>query len=332
MRIASLLLTATIVMAVACTAASPEPAVSLPVLAPVAPSLPLVSAAPPPAEAVSRAAALAQEQPGYRFTFQMSLQGLPEMAGASGFSVSGTGAVDQAGDRSSMALDLRGLRAALAASGDATAAAELDRFLGDGQIEVIQDGSSVYLKMPFIAQRLGAVTPWVSATLPASPPGAPSIDGLGAFGPWSGLGGLGSAGSPADYLAQVKSLDPSIRESGSEVIRGVQTTRYTGSLDIRKLLSSQLSPAEAAQLDAAIPFIDAFRIPYDIWIGADGLPRRMSTMLDFGGLGAPTTAGAPSPGLVTSYELFDYGAPGEIVIPPSSQVTVVDPAVLETLR
>ncbi len=323
MRLATSIAAVTFVIGAACSASDPPAGVALPalpVLAPVA----IVSAA--PADTVARAATLAEQQSGYRFTFEMSLHGLPT-AGVAGFTVGGTGAVDQSTDRSSMALDLSGLRGLLLASGDASAA-ELDAFLGDGQIEVVQDGATVYLKMPFIAQQLRARTPWVSATVPEA---AGQAGGLGALGAWSGLGGLGSAGSPADYLAQIKTLDPSVQERGAEEVRGVQTKRYSGSLDIRALLSTQLTPAEAAQLNAAMPVLDAFRIPYDVWVDADGLPRRITTTLDFGALGGQPTTGT-TPGMVFSYELFDYGTPGEIALPPASEVTVVDPAALDALK
>ncbi len=323
MRLVTSIAAATFVIGVACSGTAPDASVVLPALPVLAPAT-LVSAA--PADTVVRAATLAEQQSGYRFTFEMSLQGLPA-SGVSGFSVSGTGAVDQTADRSTMALDLSGLRDLLLASGDASAA-ELDAFLGNGQIEVVQDGSTVYLRMPFITQQLRARTPWVAATVPEA---ATQAGGLGALGAWSGLGGLGSAGSPADYLAQIKTLDPSVRERGGDEIRGVQATRYSGSLDVRSLLSAQLSPAEAAQLNTAMPALDAFRIPYDVWVDVDGLPRRITTTLDFGALGGPSATGA-TPGMVFSYDLFDYGSLGEIVLPPEGLVTVVDPAALDALK
>lgn len=328
MRRFALLAFVTSVIAIACTGDTPPPSATLPLLPVLAPA-PFVSAA--PAEAVARSASLVQEQPGYRFTFRMSMDGIAEISGA-GFAIEGVGAVDQARDRSSMSLDLRAMRQMLLASGDATAA-ELDQFLGDGQIDVVQDGSTVYLKMPFLAQQLHATTPWVAATMPATMPagaGEPALGGLGSLGMFGGMAGFGSAGSPADYFDQIKTLDPTVREAGSEVVRGVQTTRYSGSFDMRKLLSAQLTPDQAAQLNSAMPLIDAFRIPYDVWIAEDGLPRRITTRIDFGGLGAPSSGGA-APGMTFSYELFDYGAPGEIVVPAASQVTVIDPKTLDAL-
>lgn len=322
MRRFAMLLATTSVIVAACSADAPSPMLpALPVLAPA----PVVSAA--PAEVVARSAALAQEQPGYRYTFQISLQGLSEVTGAD-FTIEGVGAVDQARERNTMAVDLGALRKVLLASGDATAA-DLDRFFGNGRIEVVQDQRTIYLKMPFLAQQVQAATPWVGATAPVGGSSS-SLGGLGTLGAFGGLAGLGSAGSPADYFEQIKAVDPTVRESGKETVRGVETTRYSGSFDMRKLLSAQLTPEQATQLNAAMPLIDAFRIPYDVWIGEDGLPRRISTRIDFGSLGS-TSGGGAAPGMTFTYELFDYGAPGEIAIPPASEVTLIDPSTLDSL-
>jgi hypothetical protein len=229
-----------------------------------------------------------------------------------------------------MAMDLRGLRDLLLASGEVTAE-ELDTMVGDGHVELIYDVDTFYVKLPFLASELGVQTPWVSAQVPEGGLGelAP-LDGFGGFGALGGA--LGGAGSPTDYLAQLQSIDPSVRATGTEAVRGVQTTRYAGTLDARRLLAAELPPEEAAQMQAMLPFLEAFRLPYEVWIDAAGLPRRMSTTLDFGGFVPPSAAtptpGTPAPGMVFTYELFDFGSAVNIDLPAPSQVTAVDPATL----
>lgn len=286
-----------------------------------------------PAEPLTRSAALAQAQAGYRFTFEAALIGVPELP--AGLSVTGSGTVDQQGNRSSVLLDVHALRDLLVASGEVSAS-DIDPFLVDGRIELAQDGSTVYIRMPALAQRLGSSRQWVSMTIPTADPAAASPAVPGALGALGGIGGGVTA--PADYLAQLRNLDASAHEAGTEVVRGASTTRYSGTLDLRALMGAQMTPAQAADLHSMMPFLDAFKLPFDVWVDADGLPRRfvLTLKLDSFMAGAaprPTPVAAqPAPSLTFTYDLFDFGTAGAVTLPAADEVTVVDPRQLEALR
>ncbi len=288
-----------------------------PVLAPVIPT------SIPPAETLVRATSLMAQQPGYNFSFEITLSGLSETNGAP-LAVSGSGTTDLAGSRSRVALNLEGLRDAARLAGES--GEEIEAMLGEGTLEFIQDGTIVYLRMPFLAREAGASTPWVSLTMPDNPgPGSSSLPGL--------FGGLGSAGSPIGYLAQLRAIDATVAEDGTDVVRGVTTTRYRGTLDLGKLLGQHAPAAETGQLQAMMPFFEAFRLPYEVWVDTEGLPRRLATTLDFRSFApAGVPASEPVPVLTFASDLFDFGFPAAITLPVPSEVTALDPAQLASLR
>ena len=69
----------------------------------------------------------------------------------------------------------------------------------------------------------------------------------------------------------------------------------------------------------------------DVWIGSDGLVRRVQ--IGVSGL-QPTTPSTASPtgvGGTLTMEFYDFGQPVDITIPPADQVFQVDPSILGNL-
>jgi len=97
----------------------------------------------------------------------------------------------------------------------------------------------------------------------------------------------------------------------TEEVRGVQTTHYAGAADPHKSLTT-LAPALRSQVETAFKGVTA--VPVDIWLDAQGLPRRYRSMFT-------TTVQGKSLTVATTYELFDFGTPVTVTIPPTSQVT-----------
>ncbi len=308
-------------LATGCSANAVTPQITVPVLAPIAPQ---AAAAPTrtPEEVLVRAATVASEQSGFNFSFDLTLSGLPEANGAT-LGVTGAGTVDHAQRRSAVSLDLGGVLAAARLAGEN--GAEIEELLGDGKIELLQDGATVYVRMPFLARELGVTTPWVSLTVPEAPTeGTTPLPAL-----FTQLGGTGPAGS----LAQLQAIDGSVVEDGTAVVRGVTTTRYRGTLDLAKLLGSSVPTTEATQLEAMMPFFQALRLPYEVYVDAEGLPRRLATTLDLGTLApAGSAMPGPAPALTFTYDLFGFGTPAAIELPVAARVTALDPSVLTALR
>jgi len=107
-------------------------------------------------------------------------------AGVLNGSVTGSGDFDNAGHRGSFHLDVSNY----------------------GSIDAIVDGTSAYLKAPFLATFLPAGKTWLKLTAKTSP-----------------LNGVPQ--NPQQALARLKKL-ASVREVGDETIDGVSTTHYHG--------------------------------------------------------------------------------------------------------
>lgn len=121
-----------------------------------------------------------------------------------------------------------------------------------GTLDEVMNGWTVYMRSPVFARVLPQGKSWVSL----------DVKTLG-----SKLGvdvGQVAQSSPTDVLPALEKAG-SVKKVGSETIDGVQTTHYQAVIDPAKLPNgAQLAKAHLS------PF------PVDVWIGGDGLPRRLT--------------------------------------------------------
>lgn len=124
------------------------------------------------------------------------------------------------------------------------------------------------------------------------------------------LPNLGVGQSPAEALAQLRG-STNTEKVGTETIDGVRTTHYRGTVDVqdalgratakeRKALQRLLDEAKAHGVDAA-------STTHDVWVGDDGLVRRLTEQV--GSVGHVTMT------------FSDYGAPVQIEAPPADETT-----------
>jgi hypothetical protein len=186
----------------------------------------------------------------------------------------------------------------------------------DWKLDAIKDGDLVYLHFPLIADELPAGKTWVKGDVKELS-GADAGE-LSQFGSFAGT-------DPRDVFGMLKAVSGSIESVGSEEIRGVETSHYKATIDISKL--EQLVPPEQRQslggLDQAAAQAGLTGIPIEIWIDGDQRVRKLTFEVD-----------AKEPGTTQhvkatfDVELYDYGKPLEITLPPADQV--VDAATLKT--
>ena len=117
----------------------------------------------------------------------------------------------------------------------------------------------------------------------------------------------GSQMQPGDLLSMLQTEGAKIHKVGPATINGAPTTHYRVVIDMRaraKELTSPLLAGVAAQVPT---------LPEDVWIGKDGLVRRIrvSVSLPHGGTPVRTSM---------AMDLYDYGAQVDIAAPPSSEV------------
>lgn len=169
---------------------------------------------------------------------------------------------------------------------------------GLGRVDALFDGSEVYARNP--AGALPGMRPWVGTTLAQ----LATVIGLDA----GGLGPVETAGLTAglDYLRGATAAT----EVGTEILRGTATTRYRASIDLAQAAEGappEVAPDLQAAAAAGTTVPDA-----DIWLDDEGRVRRVDlTVAASGGGAGPTTL---------SVELYDFGTPVEVEIPPPAQV------------
>jgi hypothetical protein len=119
----------------------------------------------------------------------------------------------------------------------------------------------------------------------------------------------GSQLQPADILSMLKTEGATIRTIGTETLAGAPTTHYRVTIDMAKALAAKgLSSPMLAGLAAQMP-----TIPEDVWIGSDGLVRRVSLSYAFNEHGKSLR-------IAMSMDIYDYGVDLTIAAPPSDEV------------
>jgi len=160
----------------------------------------------------------------------------------------------------------------------------------DQPVEEVLDGGVLYIRAPLADPLVGAPL-WLSRTAPEGGPVGP----LGLPVPWSGP------------LALLEALDrgDDLVPSGLDEVRGVGTQRFAASLDLWSEAVEQLPGIETA----AVGGTQLDDVPASVWIDGEGRLRRLVLDLD---------------GATLTLELYDYGEPVEITVPPAEAVRPVE--------
>ena len=115
----------------------------------------------------------------------------------------------------------------------------------------------------------------------------------------------GSQMQPSDLLSMLKAEGAKIQSLGPATIDGTATTRYHVTVDMAKALQAKgLTSPLLAGMAAQMP-----KVPEDVWVGKDGLVRRIGLSL-----------GLPQGHMKMTMDMYDYGADVTIAAPPSSDV------------
>jgi hypothetical protein len=118
----------------------------------------------------------------------------------------------------------------------------------------------------------------------------------------------GSQMQPGDLLSLLKTEGAKIHKVGPATVNGAATTHYRVVVDTRSRLKELTTSPLMAGVAAQMP-----RIPEDVWIGKDGLVRRVRVSFSL-------PHGATAVRTAMAMDLYDYGARVDIAAPPSSQV------------
>ena len=228
------------------------------------------------------------------------------------------GGFDKAADRAQLNFDLSSLAEMLKGLGESFGG-KVTGDMGDPsdwKLDAIKDGDLVYLRFPLIKDQLPAGKTWVKGDLKEL--ADQSGGDLGQFGSFAGT-------DPRDVFGMLKAVSGGITTVGTEKVRGVDTSHYMATIDIAKL--EKLVPADQRQslggLDQTAEQAGLTGIPIDIWIDGDQRVRKMSFEIEAKQPGMSQTTKASF-----EVELYDYGKPLDITLPPADQV--VDANTLKT--
>jgi len=226
------------------------------------------------------------------------------------FRFGGEGAWDAKVGKTQMSLDLsslvdmmKGMAGSL--GGDASAAG-LDG--DDFKFEVVLDGLVMYMRMPFLADKLPGGKEWVKIDLREAASQVPGLD-LDQFMQFANNG-------PQTTLEYLEGVSGPIEPVGTETVHGARTTQYRTSIDVAKMTNAVPEgqrEALGSMIDQLVKQTGLDSIPVDVWVGEDGLVRKLVMTLTMKQPGGSDSATASM-----TFELFDYGEPVHITLPLSS--------------
>jgi hypothetical protein len=226
------------------------------------------------------------------------------MEGATGpVQMTGTGSFDTEAQLAEITMDMSALFESLG-DGSPEQQAQFEQIFGDGTFQVITEGTTVYMNMPFLASMFGSDAEWIM--MDASAAGGSGLPGVGSVG----------TGSPATMLESLRGVSDDIERVGKEEVQGETTTHFRGTLDMQKAIED--APAEQRkEIEAALSQLGGAgdAIPYDVFVDEEGFVRRFA--MDLSGITGAAAEGAT--GAIT-IDFFDFGADVDIQVPPAEDV------------
>jgi hypothetical protein len=172
----------------------------------------------------------------------------------------------------------------------------------DATQEFIFDGFTIYVRSPQLASLLPGRAEWLKIDA-AKLSEAAGLD----------LAVLAqSAQDPSQSMQVLEAVSGDVRKLGGEQVRGVDTTHYRATVDLRKYPSvvPEASRAAAeATVDKTIQLTGTRMIPVEVWIDGDNLVRRLEQKL--------AAQGMP---ITQRIELYDFGTNVDVEPPPARKV------------
>jgi hypothetical protein len=249
---------------------------------------------------VVRAAFVSGNTSGYqmRFTLQLHSPALPQPINATG-----TGAFSVPDRSGTVALDM-----------DLGSSPQITQVLGSStlHLEEIIDHTTVYLKFPEeLASKIPTLgnKPWIKIDL-AKAASSAGVPGIGS------LVNNPASSDPGQFLQYLRAAG-TVTQAGTEVVNGVQTTKYKATISLDKVTNT-VPPASRAAAQQGIAAIETatnlHTIPTTVWIDDNNLVRRMQFTLN------ESVSGQNLASTVT-VDFVKYGPQSKPTLPPADQVT-----------
>lgn len=170
---------------------------------------------------------------------------------------------------------------------------------GELAIDMVLTEATIYLKSDAFAAFAGK--PWISVDLKTALGG--NFSQLGTSDPSQGLAFLQGA--------------KEVTLVGKEDVRGVSSSHYRATIDLGAALTKLSGGAKEAATKLEGVVEDAHALPIDVWV--DGQNRVTRTVMTMRTKPTAATEGKATTSKVST-ELYDYGTPLTVTIPPADQV------------
>jgi hypothetical protein len=124
---------------------------------------------------------------------------------------------------------------------------------------------------------------------------------------------FGASTDPTSSLQGLQGVSSDVRKVGSEKVRGVSTTHYKGTYDVRAALAKLTGPTKDA-LSRALGSSNVSAVPFEAYIDKQRRLRRFVQQF------AVTQTGGLKVTTLTTLDLYEFGTPINVTAPPASQV------------
>ncbi len=242
----------------------------------------------------------------FEFSLDMTLPGFSDS-----FGFTGKGAFDTGAGKTEMSIDLssfldlmQGLAGSLGGGGSMG-----DLKADDFKIDAVLDGLVMYMRFPFLQDKLPGGKEWVKIDLRQAAARVPGFD-VDQFLQFAQNG-------PQTSLEYLEAVSGSIETVGVEDVRGASTTHYRTTIDVKKyanLVPEAQREQVSSMLDQLVQQAGLRELPVDVWVGEDGLVRKLVLTMKMTQSGTTQTADASM-----RFELYDYGKPVTITLPLPSE-------------
>jgi hypothetical protein len=261
-------------------------------------------------EQLTRAATTSAQAATGRFGFSMEMT-VPDAPEPLAFS--GEGAFDSASKRAAFTFDFSSLATLFAGLLGGLGQMEDAPDFGDPsawKLEVVQDGHTAYMRLPAVSgEALPDGKSWVRSDLRE----AGEAQGFD----FSQLDQFTSS-DPRKMLELLRASSDRIETVGPETLRGVETTHYRATLDVRDF--ARVAPAGDREqltfmLGEMVEEAEIDQLPVDVWLDETGFVRKV--LMAFSATDPATSEKAD---VAMSFELWDFGEDVEIELPPADEV------------
>ena len=210
-------------------------------------------------------------------------------------SLTGEGVFDLSQKRGRMLFDMAGMMAS-------------DPPEGAEDVEMIVDGSLLYLQMPFLADVLPESRPWIKVDLEAAV--RSNRTDLVQFTQLS-------QGDPTQAIELLRGVTREVEEVGTERVRGTATTHYEAALDLSRV--ARATPAESMpSMQTLLARSESSELPADVWVDRQGRLRRLRYTLDL--RDGSVTSEVSATAMAVTMELFDFGVAVDVTPPAEERV------------